>query len=163
MIALFISSLAALTIAYQDFKSREVYIFLFPLIFILGTVSYPIENTSNMLLQIGGNILFLVLISIFVIFYFLIKYRRISALSKQIGAGDLLFLISISPYFELKSYMLFLCLSFLICLCVFIPLTYQQKAYPIPLAGFQALLFIPFFLAKASRSGLENLIHRLIF
>ncbi|QNL23080.1 prepilin peptidase [Hyphobacterium sp. CCMP332] len=143
MVAVLASVITSLIIAFQDFKERKVNVFLFPAVFISGIFIDNSHSIYQLVWRIGLNLLFLIVSLALVAIYFILKYSDYRKVKQQLGAGDILFLVCISPFFNLNHYIVFLSGSFLICLIIFLPFCIQNKTYPIPLAGFQALLFIP--------------------
>ncbi|MEQ8518749.1 MAG: prepilin peptidase [Cytophagales bacterium] len=163
MVAILASVIASLIISFQDFKDRKVNVFLFPAVFISGFFIDESHSINQLAWQIGLNLVFLIVSLSLVAIYFIFKYSDYKSFKQLLGAGDILFLVCISPFFDLKHYILFLSGSFLFCLIFFLPFCIQNKAYPIPLAGFQALLFIPAIFLWINGFNLIQSFNNLIF
>lgn len=134
--------------AWQDFKFRAVYWWLFPLLLMALAMIKIKENNwsslSNDLLYnglfLGGQILFLTL-------YFSIKERRrVNIFKAYFGLGDLFFLCCITVYFSFLNYILFYIISLLaiILLTLFTQVMLKKTNPKIPLAGWQAILLLVF-------------------
>ncbi len=163
MATILVTIFACLIISYQDFRERKVNVFLFPAVFFTGIFINISQGINQLIWQIGLNLIYLFISSFLVAVYFLIKYSDFKKIKQQYGAGDILFLVCISPYFNLDYYIIFLSGSFLICLIFFLPFCIRNKAYPIPLAGFQSLLFIPTIYLWINGFNLFRTIDHLIF
>lgn len=127
-------------IAFQDFLERQVYWFLFPLLFLLGITRIPIQDFwPQAATRVLFNLLFLLLVLTLVFIYFrLLKGMSFQSLKSQIGLGDILFFISLSSFFPYEDYMLFFSLSLFLALFLSIPFLILKQNFTIPLAGLQA-------------------------
>ncbi len=139
-------------IALQDFVSRSVYWWLFPLLFIGVLIFLPeIENeTFNISYVLANMCLLLLVVSLTGIYYFFV-YRRL-ALSKiegSVGLGDLLmlpvFIVSFSPF----NFILFFIASIVVALVGYIIQgMIKNDMNTVPLAGYWAVLLMICFLGS---------------
>lgn len=128
-------------ITYQDFKSREISVWLLVIL-----VLFPILNNENWSLKYGKDVLlgisFLSVQVLLTILYFKVKGVDVKELlQKYIGMGDLLFFIVIAFYFSPFNYVLFLNVSLLFSLMAYYSykLMVKNTSIFIPLAGLQAI------------------------
>lgn len=133
----------------QDFKSRAVYWVVFPILLaLLGIIRYTMYYSFSgiwmpALLNIGFLTLQIALLSV----YFSIKNKRFINISDGLlGLGDILFLLSITVYPSVLSFLFFYIVSLVLVLLTW--LLWQSSSVKtrkeIPLAGMQALIFIVF-------------------
>lgn len=141
-----LAAIGLLSIAYQDFKDRTVYWFLFPFLFvvlgILSTAKTGIEQTGMNALV---NSAFVALQLLLATTYFSLKNGKLTNLfANYFGVGDLLFLFSISVGFSFVNFIAFYIISLLLTILLFIAVVIKQqnRAYQIPLAGAQALFYL---------------------
>lgn len=133
-------------IAWQDFKFRAVYWWLFPALMLgLGLLKYQESSGNALWLDLAYNVGFLGLQLLFLSLYFSLKEKRwVNIFKAYFGLGDLLFLIIISSYLSFLNYLAFYIWS--LCLIVIITLTgkwlNKDQNPKIPLAGEQAILFL---------------------
>lgn len=143
-----IAIIALLGICYQDFKYRGVYWWLFPMLMLaLGAITFVDAGVESLLKKAGINTLF-VLFQILVLgIYFSIRNKRwVNIFNGYFGLGDLLFLLCLTVYFSFWAYLLFYILSiFIVIVAVIVgQLFFKQENPRIPLAGYQAILFMLF-------------------
>lgn len=129
-------------IAWQDLKSRKVYLFGYGIIYILYTVKLSfLDHPAMNLIWINLMIIFILATSLAL--YYLLRYRNRmwSRMKVSIGPGDLLLVPVLAAAFSTGNFVLFLILSCLAALCY--SLFNQQISKTdttIPLAGIQSLL-----------------------
>lgn len=155
-------------IAWQDFKFRAVYWWLFPLLFALIVMLKMQDSTWSLITNnLLANSLFLGAQLLCLSLYFSIKERRwVNLFKTYFGLGDLLFLCCLTIYFSLLNYILFYVATlFLIILITVCTQWMVKKADPkIPLAGWQAILLFglllleqtPYKIDLISTFGLTN-------
>jgi hypothetical protein len=133
-------------IAWQDFKYRAVYAWLFIVLLISFAVAKGYSTTWTLMWQdLGFNLAFLGLQLILLTIYFSVKsHKWVNIFRALFGLGDLFFLISISAYFSTYNYIAYYLLSliFVLLLTLILRLFRQPKNASIPLAGEQALLLM---------------------
>jgi hypothetical protein len=131
-------------IIFQDFKSRAIYWFLCPLVFISALIYTYFEFHFFYLKDLLTSTSFLVLQFLLASIYFSIKNRKlINITNSQIGLGDLLFLLSITPLFSISNYIIFYTASLLFSmLFYFFYLLLDKTNRTIPLAGLQAIILL---------------------
>jgi hypothetical protein len=141
-----LAATSLLSIAYQDFKDRAVYWFLFLFLFmvlgILSIIKTGIEQTGMNLLL---NSAFVTLQLLLATTYFSIKNCKLTNIfANYFGVGDLLFLFSVSAGFSFVNFIAFYIVSLLLTILLFIAVVIKQqnRAYQIPLAGAQALFYL---------------------
>jgi hypothetical protein len=131
-------------IAWQDFKFRAVYWWLFVwLLIALAAAKYLQADWHELQHDFTINAIFLLMQIIFLHVYFSLKERKIINLFKgYFGLGDLFFLVAIAAYFSFFNYLLFYLSSLLMVIMVNTALSYTAKRHDkkIPLAGEQAIL-----------------------
>jgi hypothetical protein len=128
-------------IAYQDFKTRLIHVWLVLLFSIINIVQYLFSNTYY---QLAENTVFCIsyfLFSYLVIqlFYF-IKTRKLQKITDtKIGWGDILLLFSIGLCIEPVNLIFFFTVSFIVSLMV--QLLFFKKDKNVPLAGMIAICY----------------------
>ncbi len=125
---------------YQDTKYRHIHVVLPVLVF--GVVYY-FNNTIIVFGDVLKSSIFLLLNFAVITIYFSIKNSRIiNPFKNQIGIGDLVFLIGVTPLFSFRNYVLFFISGMFFALLMY---TLFQKRYVltgIPLAGYLSLYII---------------------
>lgn len=134
-------------ISLQDFLERRVSLMALLALFVLCVLNSCLASqTSELPARVAFNSLFagLILVSGTLV----VKFRRPGdAFASFIGAGDILFLIAISPMFSFGSYLVFLNTSIILILLGFgivILCKWIKKVNSIPLAGALAICMIMF-------------------
>jgi hypothetical protein len=131
-------------IAFQDFKYRAVYWFLFPgLSLLLYYMKYPKAGNLLTLQDAIYALSFLAVQLIILFLYFTVKNRKaVNILKSHLGLGDVLFLVAISFYLSPVNYLLFYVFSLLLIIIYVLMLNLtRKKMEQIPLAGLQAIFF----------------------
>ncbi len=130
------------TIGYQDFRTRKIS--LIALVCLL-LISLWISSSSLSIVLLCERVILNSLLALILLVSgtLLVKFlRKPSAVKDLIGAGDFLFLISISPLFSFEFYLVFLNTSLLISLLFsggYHLFSKSGKTLIIPLAGIMAL------------------------
>ncbi|WP_428231938.1 hypothetical protein [Flavobacterium sp.] len=126
-------------VLYQDFKSRLVYWFLYP---IIGVLAFAIQlqnlPVSIALTNLGFNLLFVVLILLVSKLY--IKFRNLD-FKNTIGIGDILFFLFIAGTFSIVSFLVLFVFSLVFSLILHIVLNNKKEQATVPLAGYMSLFF----------------------
>lgn len=126
-------------VLYQDFKSRLVYWFLYP---IIGVLAFAIQlqnlPVSIALTNLGFNLLFVVLILLVSTLY--IKFRNLD-FKNTIGIGDILFFLFIAGTFSIVSFLILFVFSLVFSLILHIVLNNKKEQATVPLAGYMSLFF----------------------
>ena len=131
-------------ITYQDFKSREISVWLLVVLILFPTLNnenWGIEYVKDVLLSMS----FLSVQVLLTILYFKVKGVDVKELlQKYIGMGDLLFFVVIAFYFSPFNYVLFLNVSLLFSLIAYYGyrLLVKNTSVFIPLAGLQAMCLV---------------------
>lgn len=137
----YFSGIILAAIAWQDFKYKAVYWWLFLLLLVaLAIAKIGLTDSSQMSTDLLYNSAFLALQMFVLSLYFSFKERKwINIFNGYFGLGDLFFLLSIAPYLSFVNYIFFYLLS----LFVAIVLNFFKKGNTeIPLAGQQALALL---------------------
>jgi len=125
-------------ITVQDFKTRQISILWMGVLFIMVVV-YALDTipVKELFQRIIGNSL----LSFFILLSgtLLVKLKNTGCHPRKsmIGAGDFLFLLSLSPLLSFSVFLVFLNFSFLLILCSTLLYKVISKKHPdtIPLAG----------------------------
>lgn len=126
-------------VLYQDFKSRLVYWFLYP---IIGILAFAIQlhnlPLSIALTNLGGNLIFVVLILAVSMIY--ARLRKLN-FKNTIGIGDILFFLFIAGTFSIVSFLVLFVFSLLFSLILHLVLSNKKEQSTVPLAGYMSLFF----------------------
>lgn len=126
----------------QDLKIRKIYAFTFPLILILGYINNVSGIQSNGIENFTNNLTYCAILFILLMAY---RYFRmpnvLSEFTIGMGAGDIVFIILLCPFFQFQDFILFLSFSLIFTILLFLPSIALKKGFTIPLAGTQALHF----------------------
>lgn len=152
MLLLTIATIAILVfIAWQDFKYRAVYWWLFPLLVIALAIQHSGSLGWQEVVRAGSyNLLFLFLQLAFLTLYFSLKQKRwTNIFDGYFGLGDLLFLTAVTVYFSLYNYILYYAISLLLVIAIslVVAVATRKKIGKIPLAGYQALFLVAVMIA----------------
>jgi hypothetical protein len=130
--------------AYQDFRYRGIYWWMFPILAILfGFHTLHSTNLKSMVSAATSSCLFIgVQLLILTIYLSLKRSRMINIFSGFFGLGDFLFLVAISVGFSFLNFVVFYMTSLLLVVLwsLVSPNKSEGQANKIPLAGYQALL-----------------------
>ncbi|WP_457617863.1 hypothetical protein [Lutibacter sp.] len=132
------TGISLLWVAYQDFKERKVYSFLFLISGGLLT-SLHISNTNliQFLISSGINLSFIgVLLTILMLFSKIIFKK---SFNQTFGWGDLLFFIVMALSFPTITFLVLFSFSLFFSLLVFLLFKSRWNYKTVPLAGLQAL------------------------
>jgi hypothetical protein len=140
-----------IVIFYQDFTTRSVVWFLFPVISIVGIIHNYQQGNSwrTILINSSINMGFLVLQFLLLSFYFLLKGQNIrNSLRSKLGLGDILFMLACCFFFSPLNFLLFYCSSLFFSLFIHLFVIQffrsQKDTHTIPLAGWQAIFLCLF-------------------
>jgi FtsH-binding integral membrane protein len=144
---LLLSLLSASTfpIFYQDYRTRTVTWFFFPLVLSVGIIYslYYTDSVKTLIINTSINFCFLLLQFLFLIIFF--RSRKI--INQKIGMGDILFPVCSCTFFSPVNFIFFYILSLSFALCIhFLFLRFKKHNYQnnIPLAGLQAIFLFAF-------------------
>ncbi|NBG64763.1 hypothetical protein [Acidiluteibacter ferrifornacis] len=133
-------------VIFQDFKSRQIYWFWPPLLFLLFFVQSVQEASSiEIVKNVAISTLFVVVNLMIVSLYFSLKEKKwINIFKQHFGLGDFLFFLAITPVFSPLNFVLFFVISLiLIGLLHAILITFGQLAITtVPLAGWLSVLLV---------------------
>ncbi|KQR70888.1 hypothetical protein [Pedobacter sp. Leaf176] len=153
-------------IAWEDYKFRAVHWWLFVLLFSgLGLVTFLNFGFRISMERTMQNSVFVVLQVLSLSIYFSLKKgKRVNIFKGYFGLGDLCFLMAMSIYLPLLSYVLFYVGSLLlvILVTVFRNAFLKQNSLKIPLAGYQAICLLMLMILDYGHPGInicsENLL-----
>jgi len=128
-------------IFYQDYKSRLVYWFLYPL---AGAFAFYIHARSASVAiaftNALANIAFCFIMLLIALAYVRLKLKL--NLKDSIGSGDILFFVFISFSFSIISFLVLLIFSLIFALVTHLLLKKaKQPDHTVPLAGYMAFFF----------------------
>ncbi|WP_276381616.1 general secretion pathway protein [Flavobacterium sp. H4147] len=126
-------------VLYQDFKSRMVYWFLYPIIGILAfKIQIDVLPLSIALLNFVFNLLFIgFLLGVSLLYT---KFKKLG-FKNTIGIGDVLFFIFIAASFSIVSFWVLFVFSLIFSLTLHLILTHKKEPTTVPLAGYMSLFF----------------------
>ncbi|TKC04529.1 hypothetical protein FA048_19510 [Pedobacter polaris] len=137
-------------IAWQDFKFRAVYWWLFvTLLIALTGLKITHSNWQTLVYDLKCNVMFLGVQLLFLTLYFSIKEKKmVNIFHSYFGLGDLFFLLSITTYFSFFNYVVYYLISLfvIILMSIAVHILVKSASAKIPLAGEQALLLMVFML-----------------
>ena len=133
-------------IAYQDFKQRQIFWFLIPLLFVGFVLKALLSDSSGALFTNSlFNFVFIALQFVFLSIYISIRNGRIiNIVNTHIGLGDVLFLLVGCTAFSPLNYIIFYLVSSCVTLLGFgIYTFFSKRSSPeIPLAGAMSVMLI---------------------
>ncbi len=133
------------SIAYQDFKERAVYWFLFFVLGImLGVLHYHNTVAPVFMLSVLLNFLLVSLI-VLVLFCYSKMVLKIGFLNHSIGLGDLLFFYAIAVGFSTVSFVILFSFSILFSVTTFFFFKKHMSNKTVPLAGIMSVFFLVVF------------------
>lgn len=125
----------------QDFKERQVYWFLFPIIGILsGLLFYRSTLPELFYASIIVNTVFVSLL-IFILFIYS-KFKLKTRFFSAIGLGDLFLFLVLSVSFSSVSFVVIFTGALIFSLILHLLLTKVNKTITVPLAGYISLFFL---------------------
>lgn len=150
-----------LTTIYQDYKFRSIW-WLTPLaIFTCGILGWIFTDSSPVDAFVF-NLFFSIFICVGIYFYSKFRFKNHDFFEELFGIGDVLFVISIIPFFEGKQIILFITLSSFVSLILHLLFNYflQTVKNSIPFAGNIAGLLLIHLISKHYLDlNILNLIH----
>jgi len=129
------------TIIYQDFRSREIWWFTPPLLFIGGFVyKWEILNWQHF----AFNFLFIGILIGLLVIYVRIRFGSNNLFKEYFGFGDFLLLVAITPIFGFPFFIYFFTCGTIISLIGHLVLTLFKTQKSIPYAGYMSACTIAF-------------------
>lgn len=150
MIPLILIILVLLVLGWQDIRSRSVWVFLFPLLFVFS-LWYKWDTLQ--LSQCLWNLGFLVFSFLGLTFYLTIKERQLVAIWKgYFSWGDILYLLSIVPLLNFSSYLIYFTFGTIVTLLIHttVLLTQRKATKTIPYAGYMALVLVVYLYVEST-------------
>jgi hypothetical protein len=141
--------LLLLLILKQDLENRAVYWIIFPVLALALIARHylSIGNIALLWQPILVNAGFLLLQFVLVSVYFSLKHKKLIRITDELlGLGDILFLLSIALYLSVMNFLVYYMFSLIVVLIFWLVWHSfsTKKRKEIPLAGFQAMIFILF-------------------
>lgn len=136
-------------IVYQDFKSREVSVFVLLLLGGISMVKSLVQNGLEVSAKFFGvNLLVLIVLFACVNLYFWVKHQKVfSVFDRLIGWGDIVLFVTLCILFSPINFLLLFIGSLAFSLIAALGMHYRKPENTlIPLAGFIAVFFITVFL-----------------
>lgn len=126
-------------ILYQDLRYRAIDVRIVVVVFVLCLIRNYLStyvDIYDFLISVG----FVAFLLISLIAYFSVKHKRFfNPVDSEIGTGDILFFLAITPLFYFKDYILFFTTSLIFSLALFFIFRSRLEKRAIPLAGFISL------------------------
>jgi len=124
----------------QDFKTREVYWVLFPIIAsCCGILHYKNVVYSTFIYTIGLNLTFISLMLL--VIYLYSKYKLNMAFKNTFGLGDVLLFIGLIFSFSSTSFIIIFVFSLVFALVLHLFFKNKTNNSSVPLAGYLSLFF----------------------
>jgi len=133
-------------ISHQDFKSREVYWFLFPIAGISMSLLFLKEASwYNYGLNVGVNLGVVIILITILYAYSKIKLK-VNFWQEAFGLGDALFFIVFAISFPIVSFVVLFVAGLIFSLIMSLYFSKKKESYTIPLAGYMSLFLILVFI-----------------
>lgn len=143
-ILLAFATAALLLIAYQDFRTREFYWFLAPVVFVLGIAKGVLDINLKYWAVITAINAIIVTITFSILFFYILATRKSkSAVKDLVGLGDVLLLVSLTGLVLPKSYIMLIFISSLLAV-VFQLIAKNRFGNQIPFAGWLSVVALFF-------------------
>jgi hypothetical protein len=130
-----------LFIFLQDYKTREVYWFLYPAMgMALFFIQVLLVGIKIALINSFVNFVFVTFLLVVIFFYSKYKFKK-SMLQEVFGLGDVLFFYFICFSFAVITFFYFFIFSLIFSLVLHMVLKNKQSYTTVPLAGYMSLFF----------------------
>ena len=132
-------------IAFQDFTTRSVsilYLIGFTLVvFFQGFMQFQLQQTFVYFLY---NLCFLAFQTSVLVLYYFIKYKNFKLLFSSLGAADVWVLLALAFAFDLPTFIIFICISFISALVYYSVISFvlRKQIKEIPLAGIVVVCYV---------------------
>lgn len=133
-------------VVYMDWKERQVYLFLFPLIGLAAGYLF-LTNTlkelfyMSVLMNLG--LVFILMTTVFLY----ARYKLKTNMTKTIGLGDVLLLVFLCFTFSTISFIVVLISALVFSLTIHLLLKNKSSHFTVPLAGYVSLFFLMTYVA----------------
>lgn len=129
-------------IVYQDYKSREVYWFLFPLLgLLLSVLFFKMTTMPIVLISILLNTILISLVIILLYLYTKVVSKT-TFLNHSFGLGDVLFFYAFSLGFPSITFIILFTFSILFSTLLYFSFKRKMTIESVPLAGYMSLFLI---------------------
>lgn len=130
-----------LSIFIQDFKYREVYWLLFPVVALISAILYFHNTTKELFLyNLTLNTSFVLLLIAFIFLYS--KYKMKISVKNTFGLGDALLFVALTVALPSSSFIVLFVFSLIFSLFLHLLLKQFSKYKTVPLAGNMSLFFL---------------------
>ncbi len=139
-----VGGLSCLLIAYEDIRSRTVSV-VWLVAFGLAGLGFQLAY-SQPLWDIAWNLVLLGFIIGIILLFYRLKGQKV--MDRALGWGDVVMLIGLAMWFDTAGFLGFYVVSTLLISFIFLTLRAFKripKDYPIPLAGFMAIMWLIYF------------------
>lgn len=141
---LLLGMLAAVMIAWQDFRDREIHVLWLSLFGLVGGIGLFLKWGTNLWIQLLPNFL-LISLMLFLLVLAIRLYKGRKVMDQQLGWGDVVMLYALACWWEGMNFLYFYTSS--LCLFSLGFLLFQlwgkwEKEAPIPLAGLWSIAFL---------------------
>jgi len=133
-------------IAYQDFKTRLISVWLLLIFTVINIIGYLFYSSFSQLIE---NIIFCICYFLFsyliIIFFYFLKTRKfVKIINAKIGLADIILFIAIGFTIEPFAFILFFSASFILSLLIQLLFIHRNKQ--VPLAGIMVLIYVVYLL-----------------
>ncbi len=145
-LCLLTGGIACLWIAIQDFHKREIHVLLLGILGLSGGITRYLEWKHFFWVSFLSNVALILLLLGLVIAAYRLQGQG-PVMDQKLGWGDVVLLLSLAPWMEPLSFLLFYslcCTGLSLGFVLLWRLGRIQRDYPIPLAGFLALAFFTY-------------------
>jgi hypothetical protein len=141
-------------IFFQDIRTRAIWWFLPPVLFVLFVIGRRSELTVA---QTVCNILFVTLMIAFIVLYTRLRFGKLeNPFKAYFGLGDYLFLLALTPLFPLRGFIWFFTAGTVCVLAIHLCMLLIRKSSTIPYAGYFSLFTAFYLVADLMRPELFN-------
>lgn len=130
-----------LSIIYQDFKDRAVYLFWYPVLLLVISYQYYLMPTVPYALLLANLLFVFILVGGVFLFYRFKNHTIHSFFEKVFGLGDLLFFVFMALFFAPANFLIVFNISLILCLILALAIK-SFKTRGVPLAGIQAFVVL---------------------
>lgn len=136
-------SFSLIGIFFHDFRSREVHILLFASLFLLS-FSLTIYSGEHNWIDFSIKSIFVLVNLLLLMIYARLRLKSLSRLRESIGLGDIIFWLSILPFYRAQNFIILFCFSLIFSFIMHYVFLYftMYKNRTVPLAGLQSLFWL---------------------
>lgn len=132
--------ISLLLVFFQDFKNREVYWFLFPIVVVCAGILHMSATMTNLfLISITINLYFISVL--FLVIYLYSKFKLHMTFLKTFALGDVLLFLALIVSFSSITFITVFIFALIFSLVLHLVLKRNSKFKTVPLAGYMSLFF----------------------